>query len=76
MWELKNAIHLIKYTSYGDEKQERIIKELTEQLQQLEAYAELGRAVSKWFKKDKIMEYTGVEIWNEQELLEWAKEVE
>jgi hypothetical protein len=45
-----------------------------EDFYQLGVDAKMGRAARKWLNQCHIMEYEGIEIWSEEDLLKWAKE--
>ena len=77
-WGLENSdVHIIASERKVIEEKVLILKS---KLDQLEADAELGRAVRKAFEQGKVL-YSYAEIGNyflmdtEQDLLEWAKEV-
>jgi hypothetical protein len=84
MAKLKELIHIMRqhstvtFTLHG--LGESIFEcsyfdKVVEEFDQLEADAELGCAVRLWFSKGGIIERSRVEIWNESELIEWAKGV-
>jgi hypothetical protein len=65
-----------KFVGTGEVNVVWMIEEIVSFIKAQEADAELGRAVRLWFSKGGIIERSRVEIWNESELIEWAKGVE
>ena len=71
--ELNMAITAVMMDKMLDRKtKEEIITAIAE----TEILADIGEATEKWFEEGHVMEYSGNEVYNVDDLIEWAEEIE
>lgn len=68
--ELNMAIAAVSMDRMLDMKTKQ---QIIEALAETEMLADIGEATEKWFEEGHVMEYSGNEVYNVNDLLNWAE---
>lgn len=68
--ELNMAIAAVSMDRILDMKTKQ---QIIEALAETEMLADIGEATEKWFEEGHVMEYSGNEVYNVNDLLNWAE---